>query len=167
MRATAAMVMGLVLTQACAQERPMQRLVCELEIAQTLAVSDQAELTFALTNSSRQPVQVLIWQTPFEGVRNPMLTIKRGAAEVEYRGMMVKRGPPRADSYLALRPGERREARIDLATGWDVSAPGSYTIEYTSELLDVVIGNGPAPRSSGEMESVALSCPAVTFKRGR
>lgn len=145
----------------------MQQLDCELEIARTLAASDKAELTFALRNASRQPVQVLTWQTPFEGVRNPMLTIKLDAVEVEYRGVMVKRAAPRADSYLTLQPGERREAKIDLATGWDVSAPGTYTIEYTGELLDVVSGKDSAPRSSGEMKSLALSCPAVTFTRSR
>lgn len=166
MRAVALMLMGVVLTQACAQERPMQ-LICELKIAPTLAASDIAELTFALTNAGRQPVQVLTWQTPFEGVRNPMLTVKRDAQELEYRGMMVKRGAPGAGAYLALQPGERREARIDLAKGWEVGAPGIYTVEYIGELLDVVAGKGPAPRSSGAMQSLALDCPAVTFKRIR
>jgi len=145
----------------------MQQLVCELEIAPTLAAGDQAELRFALTNSSGQPMQILTWQTPFEGVRNPMLTLERDAAEVEYRGMMVKRGAPDATSYLALQPGERREAKIDLGMGWDVSAPGTYIVRYTSELMDVVVGPGPAPRASGEMQPLALQCPAVTFKRSR
>lgn len=141
------------------------QLLCELRIAPTLGASDKAELTFALTNQGPQSVQVLTWHTPFEGVRNPMFTIKRDAAELEYRGMMLKRGAPRAEQYMALQPGERREAKIDLADGWDVSAPGTYSITYTAELLDVVAGKGPAPRSSGEMQSMALSCPAVVFKR--
>jgi peptidyl-Lys metalloendopeptidase len=166
MRAVALMLMSVVLTQACAQERPMQ-LLCELQIAPTLAARDTAELTFALTNAGTQPVQVLTWHTPFEGVRNPMLAVKRDTKELEYRGMMLKRGPPRADAYLTLQPGERREARIDLAKGWEVAAPGIYTVEYVGELMDVIAGKSPAPRSSGAMQPLALSCPAVTFTRSR
>lgn len=166
MRSTVVTLMSLVLTQACAQERPMQQLICELGMAKVLTGADKAELTFTLRNAGRQAVQVLVWQTPLEGVRNPMLTIKRDAAEIEYRGIMVKRSAPGADSYVVLKPGERRKAKIDLLAGWDVSAPGTYTVEYTGELLDVIDGDGPAPRASGEMQSVTLSCPAVTFKRG-
>lgn len=143
------------------------QLICELGIAKVLAPADKAELTFTFSNRGRQPLQVLVWQTPLEGVRHPMLSIQRDAVEVEYRGIMVKRSAPRADSYLLLKPGERRAAKIDLLTGWDVSAPGTYTVEYAGELLDVIVGDGPAPRPSGEMQAAALNCPAVTFKRGQ
>ena len=139
------------------------QLRCELQIAATLSAEQQAELTFTLVNAGTQPVQVLNWQTPFEGIRAPMLTITRDGTAVDYRGMMVKRGAPTRDSYLGLQPGERRQATVDLSEGWDVAAPGTYSVEYTGELFDV-LGAGRQP-SADNMTPMTLRCPPVEFKR--
>jgi peptidyl-Lys metalloendopeptidase len=152
------------LTAACAKE-PQMTLRCELSIAKTLTAAQPAELTFVLSNASAQAVQVLNWQTPFEGLRAPMLAVERNGTALEYQGIMVKRGTPRAQDYLVMRPGEQHRATIDLSQGWDVTLAGTYTIRYQGELLDVIAGTGTVPNGSGQFNAVPLACGRVSFVR--
>jgi hypothetical protein len=153
----------LLLGSACAQERPMQ-VRCELKIAPRLSATEKAELTFRLLNVGTQPLHLLNWQTPFEGITAPTFTIRRDGVEIAYDGMMVKRGAPAPESYVGLQPGARRQATVDLARGWDVARPGTYTVEYTGKLLDVVAG-AARQRRLGDLTPVALRCPPVRFER--
>lgn len=143
------------------------RIQCELSIAKSLREAQPAELVFTLTNAGDDVVQVLNWQTPFEGIKAPMFTVLRDGTEVEYRGPMVKRGDPRKEDYLTLKPGERREAKIDLARAWDVEPSGNYTVQYATHLFDVIAGATPAPRSLDAFSEVTPTCNAVTFTRER
>jgi hypothetical protein len=160
------MVMLAVLAPACAQERTM-RIRCELSIAKTLPRAQPAELVFTLTNAGDDIVQVLNWQTPFEGIKAAMFTVIRDGANVEYHGPMLKRGAPRKESYLVLKPGEQRRATINLSNGWDVDAPGDYSVEYSAQLFDVVAGTASVPRSLDEFNAVTPKCNAVKFTRAR
>jgi peptidyl-Lys metalloendopeptidase len=152
------------LASACAQEQPM-RIRCELSMPQTVTSTQPAELVFALTNEGKDTVRALNWQTPFEGVRAPMFDVRRDGVELEYRGRMVKRAAPAKEAYLELQPGERKEAKIDLADGWDVAAPGRYTVSYAAELFDVVDASMHVPRALDELAAMPLSCRPVTFVR--
>jgi peptidyl-Lys metalloendopeptidase len=143
------------------------RIRCEMSIAKSQPSSQAVELTFALTNAGDDVLQVLNWQTPFEGIRSPMFTLTREGAEVEYRGPMLKRGAPRKEHYLSLKPGERREAKINLAEAWDVERVGNYTVEYSAQLFDVIEGSTAAPRSLDELKPVTLKCNSVSFARVR
>jgi peptidyl-Lys metalloendopeptidase len=155
-----------MLSPACAQEQAM-RIHCEMSIAKSQPSSQPVELTFALTNAGDDVLQVLTWQTPFEGIRSAMFTVTRDGTEVEYRGPMLKRAAPRKEQYLSLKPGERREAKINLAEAWDVEPVGSYTIEYSAQLFDVIEGTTAAPRSLDELNPVTINCKPVTFTRVR
>jgi peptidyl-Lys metalloendopeptidase len=154
------------LTPVCAQEQSMQ-IRCEMSMPKTLQGAQAAELAFTLTNAGADAIQVLNWQTPFEGIKAPMFTVTRDGASVEYMGPMLKRGTPRKESYLVLKPGERQQATINLADGWDVAAPGRYTIKYSAQLFDVMAGSVPAPRSLDEFKPFTLSCNSVVFTRLR
>ena len=143
------------------------RIRCELSIAKSLRNTQPAELVFTLTNAGEDVVQVLNWQTPFEGIRSPIFTVVRDGAEVEYRGRMLKRGAPRKEDYLVLKPGERRQAKINLADAWDVEPEGNYTVEYSAQLFDVISGPASAPRSLDEFNEVTPSCNSVAFTRMR
>jgi hypothetical protein len=155
-----------VLSPACSKEQPV-RIQCELSIAKVLQDAQPAELVFTLTNAGEEVVQVLNWQTPFEGIRAPMFTVLRDGAEVEYRGAMVKRGPPRKEDYLTLKPGERQQAKINLAQAWDVDAAGNYTVQYAAHLFDVIASPASAPRNLDELNEVTPSCNSVSFTRTR
>ena len=143
------------------------KLRCEMAIGKSLARDEPAALTFALTNSGSQALQILNWQTPFEGVRAPMFTVLRDGSEVEYRGIMIKRGAPRGEDYLSFAPGERRAVTLDLNEGWDLAPPGNYTVEYSGQLFDVITGNATAPRQPDKLEPMTPTCTPVTFVRQR
>jgi len=155
-----------VLTPAFAKEQPV-RIQCELSIEKSLRNAQPAELVFTLTNTGADRIQVLNWQTPFEGIKAPMFTVVRDGAKVEYRGPMLKRGAPLKGDYLVLKPGERRQAKINLADAWDVAAPGAYTIKYSARLFDVIAGAASAPRSLDEFKEVTPNCNSVAFTRLR
>lgn len=155
-----------VLTPAGAKEQPV-RIQCELTIAKSLRDAQPAELVFTLTNAGEDVVRVLNWQTPFEGIRAPMFSVVRDGAEVEYRGPMLKRSAPRQEDYLVLKPGERRQAKINLADAWDVDAPGNYIVKYSARLFDVMAGPASAPRSLDEFNEVTPSCNSAAFTRMR
>lgn len=140
---------------------------CELQMAARLTAAQPAELTFTLLNAGRQGIQVLDWQTPFEGMRAPFFTIEHDGKAVEYRGAMVKRGAPSPENYLPIGAGERRTTKIDLAEGWDVSAPGTYTVTYAAQLFDVLAAGAPTPSEPGRFQSVTPKCNSVSFARER
>ena len=143
------------------------RIRCELSVAESLQSEQPAELVFTLINAGSDSVQVLSWQTPFEGIKAPMFDIARDGVELEYRGRMLKRAAPTKEEYFVLKPGERKQTKIDLAGGWDVSAPGSYTATYAAELFDVIAGAASAPRGLDEFNPVPLECNSVSFTRVR
>jgi peptidyl-Lys metalloendopeptidase len=155
-----------VLSPAYAKEQSV-RIECELSIAKSLRAAQPAELVFALTNAGDDVVQVLNWQTPFEGIKAPMFTVERDGVEMEYRGPMLKRSAPRKQDYLMLKPGERRQVKINLADAWSVDAPGDYTITYSAQLFDVIAGPASAPRKLDEFREVTPNCNAVAFTRMR
>lgn len=155
-----------VLSSAYAKEQSV-RIECELSIAKSLRAAQAAELMFTLTNASEDAIQVLDWQTPFEGIKAPMFTVERDGMEIEYRGPMLKRSAPRKQDYLMLKPGERRQVKINLADAWSVDAPGDYTITYSAHLFDVIAGPGSAPRTIDEFREVTPNCNVVTFTRMR
>lgn len=159
------MGIAVALTSSCAGEEQPMRIRCELSIPQAVTGAQPAELGFALTNEGSEIVHILSWQTPFEGIRAPMFIVMRDDIEVDYRGPMMKRAAPGPESYVELQPGERKEAKVDLGSGWDVSAAGSYTVEYVGELFDVVSGPKPASRAMDELKATPLSCAPVKFVR--
>lgn len=155
-----------MLAPACAKEPPV-RIQCEMSIPRSLRSGEPAELVFTLANAGDEVLQVLNWQTPFEGIKAPMFTVKRNGIEVEYGGRMVKRSAPRKDDYLVVKPGERREVAVDLAGAWNVEPAGDYTVEYSAQLFDVIAGQAPAPRSLDKFTEVTPSCNPVAFTRMR
>lgn len=155
-----------VLSLAYAKEQSV-RIECELSIAKSLQTGQAAELTFTLTNAGEDVVQVLNWQTPFEGIKAPMFTVERDGVEMEYRGPMLKRSAPRKQDYLMLKAGERRQVKINLADAWSVDVPGNYTITYSAQFLDVIAGPASAPRKLSELKEFTPNCNAVAFMRMR
>lgn len=167
MKQLSCIIIGLaVLSSACAKE-PSVRIKCELSIATSLRAAQPAELVFTLANAGDDFVQVLNWQTPFEGIKAPMFTVERDGVEVEYRGPMLKRSAPRKQDYLMLKPGERRQVHINLSDAWDVDAAGDYSVTYSAHLFDVITGSALAPRGLEELQEVTPNCNTVTFTRLR
>lgn len=156
-------LLGLaVFLPGCAKENPMD-LRCTLEIAASLPAGAPATLTFRLENAGSDPVSLLPWQTPLEGIKAPMLSISHDRQMLAYQGPMVKRAAPGPDAYITLAPGETREAQVDIGLAWDLEAPGPYWLRYDGGLMDVRRG---APPARGDvLQPAPLVCNDLKFMR--
>ena len=95
-----------------------------------------ASVNFTLTNRGSQPVSVLKWHTPLEGIRNDIFQILHEGKPVPYVGPMVKRGQPTAEDFVTLAPGETVSAVVDLGAVYAFPEPGQYEVRYDPKLLD-------------------------------
>lgn len=91
------------------------------------------EVLFYLNNATDASIEVLPWGTPLEKIMTAdRFTIIHDGEPVAYNGIMVKRAAPGPDDYLTLAAGEKREAVVNLADGYDVSAAGKYEVTLKS-----------------------------------
>lgn len=140
---------------------------CLLQAAPQARVGQPVWMRFTLTNTGAAPLQVLSWNTPFEGAWfAPFVTVRReGGPALPYRGPMHKRGDPTAADYLRLEAGQSLNAELDLALPFDLSAPGRYRVQPRIQLIDLVApsAGASAPRPRAQHQGAELACPAVGF----
>ena len=106
-------------------------LVCVLTAPATVPLADAVvPVGFTLRNDGPEPVTVLRRQTPLEGILGDLFEVTLEGQRREYRGRMVKRGPPTADEFVTLAPGTHAHATVDLAEGYDLSSRGRYRVRY-------------------------------------
>ncbi|HZI03138.1 MAG TPA: protease [Archangium sp.] len=136
-------------------------LECVVSVPPSVRAGEPVELRFQLTNRTAQPLYVLKWRTPLEGLMGKDFQVTRDGTEVDFKGRMVKRGNPSAEAYLTLAPGASADARVDLSQAYDMTKPGRYRIEFNGELMDVVEKQAEVPRSLEQLQPRPVSCPAV------
>jgi hypothetical protein len=134
---------------------------CELSVEPRLKVGDPVKVTFRLTNPSGQPLSVLNWHTPLEGLLSNCLQISRGGTEIPYQGPMFKRGDPDADDYVTLAPGASAENTIEAQLAYDFSQPGTYRIAFQGPLMDVATQPAEVPRPLAQHRALPVQCQAV------
>lgn len=122
-------------------------------------------LQFTLANQGDAALDVLQWNTPFEGWFGSYVRVLYAGAEVPYRGPRFKRGDPPRNAYFHLDPGQSRSAQVDLALPFDLGQPGRYRVEPQLVLFDVVAaGQGMVPRPRGQHVPQDLACNAVEIE---
>jgi peptidyl-Lys metalloendopeptidase len=136
-------------------------LTCTLSVPRRLEVGEPVELLFRLGNPTSQPLYVLNWHTPLEGLLNNIFSVTRDGAELPYRGEMVKRAPPRASDYVLLAPGASVEARVELSRAYDFKQPGTYRIEFQGPLMDVTSKKTEVPHPWGQSRPREVRCMPV------
>lgn len=87
-------------------------------------------LRFTLTNTADTRLYVLSWYTPLEGITGEVFRVKRNGELIDYEGILVTRVAPAAGDYAELEPGASAVTEVDLATAYDFSQPGTYTIAF-------------------------------------
>jgi hypothetical protein len=118
-------------------------------------------LLFKLTNRSAQPMFVLKWHTPLEGLLSNALEVTRDGTPVPYEGRMVKRGAPGVDDYAAIASGASVENEVDVALGYDLKQPGTYRITPRGRLMDAATQKEGLPRALDQFQEQSLKCPTV------
>ena len=142
---------------------PRLSLDCTLDVDETYPVGEPVNLRFELHNSTDGPFYVLTWYTPLEGMAGEIFQVTRDGEKLPYQGMLAKRDDPTREEYVAIEPGETASAQVDLRAGYDLSAPGSYQVQFTTGLQDVTDDGSLPPRKRDDHRPQSLSCNTVRF----
>ena len=143
---------------------PNRDLQCHLEAKPTYRQGEPVEVLFRLKNTGTQPLWVLRWNTPFEGLIGDCFEIFRDGEVVFFQGRMIKRGMPEAWEYISIPPGESKEAKVDLRTAYLVDQKGSYHVAFDTALFDVTDDESLVPRKLDQHQSFDPHCPEVVFE---
>ena len=102
--------------------------------------SDQPVTTsFKLTNLSQEPMRVLKWFTPLEGMWSDCLLVIRDGERVPYDGPLAKRGTPTPDDFVTLPPGQSVQTELAVHEAYQVSTPGTYSVSADTEIQAVPV----------------------------
>ncbi len=107
-------------------------LTAHLEIPERLPIGESINLKFVLKNVSDEPLYVLEWYTPLEGIAGEIFRVKHDGQTLPYEGILASRMPPSAEQYILLYPGETVSAVVNLANSFDFSEVGQYRIKFIS-----------------------------------
>jgi len=97
--------------------------------------SDNQKLSFSLTNDSNQPMRILKWHTPLDGIKSDMFHVEKDGKKAVYLGPIYKRGLPTEEDYLTLDPGQTVTEKIDFQETYDIAEVGHYNVRYKAEEL--------------------------------
>lgn len=98
---------------------------------------DSVLVRVSITNTGKQPITVLRWYTPVDGVKEDLFVVTLDGKAVEYIGPHYKRPAPSPADYVTLNGGETIGSTIDLAGYYDLSGSGYYQVSYNAEAFDI------------------------------
>jgi peptidyl-Lys metalloendopeptidase len=143
---------------------PNISLGCTLEMDETYPAGESVTLLFKLHNQTDQPVTILNWYTPLEGMVGDIFQVTRDEEELPYQGMLVKRGDPTREEYTTIKPGKSASAEVDLGMGYDMTTPGFYQVHFTAGLRDITGDASLLPKKQDDHHPQPLSCNTVSFR---
>jgi len=114
------------------------KLEATIEVSPMLTSGEAVKLAFALTNNMATRLHVLKWYTPLEGIAGEIFRVESDGQVIPYQGILATRTVPSSEAYVLLEPGESASAEVDLATAYDFSKVGEYTIEFISPKISHV-----------------------------
>jgi peptidyl-Lys metalloendopeptidase len=136
-------------------------LECGLSVPPSVRAGQPVEVLFRLTNRTTQPLFVLTWRTPLEGLLGNDFEVSRDGTGIPYQGPMVKRGNPRAEDYVTLAPGASVDALVELSLAYEMTQPGRYRIAFRGPLMDVAEKQAEVPRPLEQHRAMPVRCPVV------
>lgn len=179
----AVLSLGLLLSLSCATIEPAReeappetsaergegalaetKLRYRLEAEESYRMGSAVAVAFTLENLSAEPLSVLTWYTPLEGLHGDIFRIRRDGEEVLYQGRLAKRGDPQAEEYVRIEPGDSVSAEVDLAGGYDLSMAGEYRVEFNGRIHDVAGAGAMLPRAQDEHRGLEIPGNAVVFR---
>lgn len=141
------------------------QLKADLDVEATLADGTAVSVKFTLNNESGTDLEVLTWLTPLEGLAGEIFRVERDGEVVPYRGILAHRDVPAASEYVSIAAGGEVSAEVDLATSYDFSQAGDYTIEFLSPPVGQVVTKGSAKaKRLKALTAVQIPSEAVTTK---
>ncbi|MDO6433099.1 M35 family metallopeptidase [Flavitalea sp. BT771] len=113
----------------------MELITAKVYAHATYKKDEAASLIFELTNHSKEPVHILKWNTPLEGMKTDCLAVQHNGKRIAYDGKLIKRGKPGPEDFISLDPGESASAKIDVGESYDISKPGRVKVAYKAEKM--------------------------------
>lgn len=133
------------------------------DLSTTLTAANQVapagaavNVTVTMTNVTDHAVRVLRYNTPVDGIKEDLFRVSRDGAAVAYLGRHYKWAAPQAADYLTLAPGQSVSATVDLATAYDFSATGEYSLAYGAGDVDNL---NPVTALTVQVEGRAFTIP--------
>ena len=140
-------------------------LAARIEVPRALTTGETVPVRFTLTNNADTPLYVLKWYTPLEGIAGKIFRVERDGEVVPYEGILATRAAPSPDDYVLLEPGASAAAEVDLATAYDFSQAGTYTIEFLSpKISDVARTEAEMTPSLDDLGPVQIAANTVTVE---
>lgn len=91
--------------------------------------AEPMEVLFYINNATDASVEILPWGTPLEKTMTAdRFAVSLNGVAIPYSGRIAKRPAPRAEDYITLAAGEKKETVVSLSDSYDVSAAGEYKI---------------------------------------
>ncbi len=123
----------------------------------TFLYQDSVLVKVAITNTSKQPIAILRWYTPLDGVKGDLFAVTLDGKPVEYLGPQYKRPAPSIADYLILNGGETVQTTVDLSGYYDLSTTGFYQVSYNAEAFDIFSRTPKFSADQDQLRSEALS----------
>jgi len=126
-------------------------------------VQDRVMINMQITNVGKSPVQLLFWNTPFDGgVKNDIFSvIDQSGQRATYLGIMAKRGPPALSSFRPLMVNQNISIGFDLSESYQLKtgSDSNYSIRFDSMVhyLPGLSLNIVHPSSSDSSNTVSYS----------
>jgi peptidyl-Lys metalloendopeptidase len=159
-----ALGMALLLTlgaaTAASQAQPLKVRLEKGTIAPDASV---VEVRFTLSATGKQPMRILKWQLPLEGLRGDLFEVECNGAPIPYRGPIFKRSAPTAADYLRIDSKKNLVKVVDLAKAYDFPAQGDCTIRWRGEILDARTTDRPLQGKGAQLNSLRLEAETVRF----
>ncbi|NND92303.1 MAG: hypothetical protein HKN42_15700 [Granulosicoccus sp.] len=109
------------------------------ELADDRTKNSAPVIVFYVANDSDSPMQMLIWNTPFEKILSAeIFSVILDGTPLIYQGRVLKRSSPQPEDYLTVPAGERLSATVDLSMYYDMRKPGIYTVSLKPLTLNGV-----------------------------
>lgn len=130
---------------------------CALTIDRSIPAGEPVNARLLLTNSTANPISVLQYHTPFEGILGPVFIVTFKGKQLIYQGPLVKRGPPQDEDWLEVGTGDSLSAEVDIGGAWELGSAGDYGLKLSAPITYRVAGND-------ELRQLAAgACGSVEF----
>jgi peptidyl-Lys metalloendopeptidase len=75
---------------------------------------------------------------------------------------MVMRGDPSQDDYIFLNAHTSQSVEVDLASAYDLSQAGVYTIEYIAPLMHIAGSEAEMAQTQDDLKQIVIPSNPVT-----
>jgi len=121
--------LALILIGALASARPDHNL--EVSLNQIDLLPTQFLIQMKITNVGEIPIQLLSWNTPFDGIKNNIFSVvDQNGESAQYLGIIMKRGPPPPSAFEIIYSNETKSIIFDLSESYSLTSEMTYTVTY-------------------------------------